>query len=229
MGTKQMVGAARNRLSTFFSKHLDGISPSSLGGPTCCSPAPRGPREASLHPERAHLITLLSPDSALSPPTPSSPPLGGPWVGRFPSSDPHAAPDKPRFSTSGSPQPRHSPSQLLKCGERAAWSRGACTCPGAVSACLPAPRRVRPGKLMALGPAGASTLQLSSEHDEVPKSTHLHEEQHVFLRSAHRPRRRDSKRLTGPSPAPVARIRDTLRLALHPAADPASPPSAAAP
>ena len=37
---------------------------------------------------------------------------------------------------------------------------------------------------MALGPAGAFTLLLSSEQDENPKSTHLHEEQHDFLRSA---------------------------------------------
>ncbi|TKC34169.1 hypothetical protein EI555_017843, partial [Monodon monoceros] len=37
---------------------------------------------------------------------------------------------------------------------------------------------------MALEPAGAFTLLLSSEQDENPKSTHLHEEQHDFLRSA---------------------------------------------
>ena len=186
MGTKQnLVGTVKKKLSTFFPEHLDGISPSSLGGPTCCSPAPRGPREASLHPERAHLITLLSPDSALSPPTPSSPPLGGPYGTLSPSSDPHAAPDKPRFSTSGSPHPRHSPpSQPLEVRRARSAEPRACT---AQVLCQPVCRLRAVYGLeshMALGPAGASTLQLSSEHDEVPKSTHLHEEQHVFLRSA---------------------------------------------
>lgn len=37
---------------------------------------------------------------------------------------------------------------------------------------------------MAVEPAGASTLLLSSQQDDITKSTHLHEEQHVFLRSA---------------------------------------------
>ncbi|XP_025786262.1 protein FAM186A [Puma concolor] len=37
---------------------------------------------------------------------------------------------------------------------------------------------------MAVGPAGASTLLLSSQLGDITKSTHLHEEQHVFLRSA---------------------------------------------
>ncbi|XP_059260495.1 protein FAM186A [Mustela nigripes] len=40
---------------------------------------------------------------------------------------------------------------------------------------------------MAVEPAGASTLLLSSQQDDITKSTHLHEEQHVFLRSAHGP------------------------------------------
>lgn len=94
--------------------------------------------------------------------------------------------DKPRFSTSGSPLPRHSPPPPPPPKVRRARSAEPRACTAQVL-CQPVCRLRAVYGLeshMALGLAGASTLQLSSEHDEVPKSTHLHEEQHVFLCSA---------------------------------------------
>lgn len=80
---------------------------------------------------------------------------------------------------------------------------------------------------MAVGPAGASTLLLSSKQDKINEFTHLHEEQHVFPRSAQSFSQLLHQLAYRPEPQTLARIR-TLARSLHPAVDPAPPPPSAA-
>lgn len=126
-GTKQnLVGVAKKQLSTFSSTHLYQISPSSLLGPTCCLLlSQRAPRDLaspppSTRPPDYPFLRRLRPRPPPPPPA-CLPPLGGPYGTVPPSSDPHATPDKPRFSTFNSlPLTSHS---FLKCCGSAEGSR----------------------------------------------------------------------------------------------------------
>ena len=181
----KLGGVAKNRLSTFFSNtHADFHLPPSTA-PHVARLSPRGPRETSLQPpERTHLITPFSADSA-PPPAPCSclPPLGDPYGTLSPSSDPHATPESLAFPPSTFPYSSPYLPHLPKSGERRSGAAGLHG-PGAVSAYLPVPRRVRPGKSHGGGTGRRLNTTVLSGQDEITEPTHLHEEQHIFPRLA---------------------------------------------
>lgn len=176
------------------------ISPSSIRGPTCCSPpSQRAPRGRARPPERAHLITLSSQTPPPNPPMPS--PLGGPYGTLYPSSEPHATPDQPSvlllqfFSITGITS--HS---FLECCERAEGScrpaRPRCCVSLSAGSAACTARKVtwrwdRPAPLHSCSPKSRTRLAnpLTSTKSNMSSSAR-----------PNRSRRRNSNWLTGPRP-----------------------------
>lgn len=223
------MGVAKKRLST-FSKYLDRISPSSLRAPTCCSsPSQRAPRGLASPP------TTRPPDYPFLRRLRPHPPTRHPRLcacfrrsiwDALPFLWPHPTPDKPRCSSLNSPRPRPSPTTASSSAGRAQSGAAGLHGPGAVSAYLPVPRRVRPGKSHGGGtgrrlhtPALLRAGRDYQVHSPPRRATCLPPLGPLVLTAA---------TPTGlQARAPTARIR-TLAWPLHPAVDPAPPPPSAA-